>query len=232
MFTGVGRLITGLVSVAASSIMGIFNVVLSFVKGFIDGMVGFFIDLYNRLVGHSIIPDMMSAIYDTIVTWLTDSVDWVKTQIDNLVAWFDGLDEVFEDIGKNMLNGLWNGLKAKWDSIKKWWQGKIGSLGGTAEDELEIDSPSQVMYRIGEMAAEGLKLGFGSAVGDLLGNATARLSGLGAGGGQQIFVIQIPSLSLPGIQDGRDAGNLVEQLLQESADQAGLRGLVPGGIMP
>ena len=55
------------------------------------------------------------------------------------------------------------------------------------------------------------------------------VSGAGAAG-QRIVVVQIPSLALPGIRDGRDAEGLIEQLLSDTFEHAALRSLVPGGI--
>lgn len=59
------------------------------------------------------------------------------------------------------------------------------------------------------------------------------LAGAGAGvGGGQIVVVQIPGgLQFPSVRDGRDAQSLVDQLLQQSAEAARLRGQLPGGLM-
>ena len=88
--------------------------------------------------------------------------------IDALLNWknlgsnfFDALDDSFGDVdwmslGTNIIDGIWGGLKDGWD----WLKGKVKKLAndlfGTAQDELDIHSPSRKFEWIGEMCIAGL----------------------------------------------------------------------------
>ncbi|MBN1483775.1 MAG: hypothetical protein JXA37_03560, partial [Chloroflexia bacterium] len=61
--------------------------------------------------------------------------------------------------GKDIVNGLWNGLKEVWESVKRWWDENVGGLIDKAKDLLGISSPSRVFMEIGAAAAEGLAIG-------------------------------------------------------------------------
>lgn len=75
MFTGVWNVIKGVFLAAVGAIGG-------FVSGFISTIVNLFMGLYNTLVGHSIIPDMINA----IVQWFQGLPAKVMAFITNLIA--------------------------------------------------------------------------------------------------------------------------------------------------
>jgi hypothetical protein len=184
------------------------------------------------------IAEKLAELYANISDKLTEIRTWIEESVSGMKDWVGGQVQAFIQIGRDILQGLWDGMIQKWNKVKDWFQGAIGDIPDWAKKILGIGSPSRVFMEIGEMAAAGLQAGFGSAIQGLVANANLSLAGAGAGGprvrgdgGPQVIVIQIPNLSLPGVRDGRDAGGLIEQLLQSSADQAGLRSLVPGGIM-
>ena len=64
------------------------------------------------------------------------------------------------EIGKNIVLGLWEGIKSAWHSVIEWVQGAIQNLVGGIKDFLGIRSPSRLMMSVGDMMAEGLALGF------------------------------------------------------------------------
>jgi TP901 family phage tail tape measure protein len=64
MWEGIWTMIKGVWNVFSGFIYMVVGFLLGFIKGFVDGVVNFFIWLWNRLVGHSIIPDMINGIID------------------------------------------------------------------------------------------------------------------------------------------------------------------------
>ena len=84
---GIWNTVTSLVTSIVDGFIGPFKILWGFISGFVDGVVGFFKTLYEKLVGGSIIPEMMTAIYNTIVTWITNAVTWLESKIDGLVLW-------------------------------------------------------------------------------------------------------------------------------------------------
>lgn len=69
------------------------------------------------------------------------------------------------DIGKNIVEGLWNGIK----NAKDWLINKIKGFCNDALDSIKaffgIESPSKVMAnQVGKYMAEGIGLGFGNTM--------------------------------------------------------------------
>jgi len=66
------------------TITGALSAVLAFIGGFIQGVIDFFQNLYDTLIGHSIIPDMVNGIiawFTTLKTKASDIVNNIKTKI-------------------------------------------------------------------------------------------------------------------------------------------------------
>jgi hypothetical protein len=163
---------------------------------------------------------------------MTSIKDWILGTIADVLT---GIGEFVTDMvtaGSDLIQGFWDGVVAKWAEFKEWWSGNIGDLIDRVKLFLGIKSPSKVFQEIGEMAVKGLQIGLN------LSNVSGQLQGLipsaagAAAGSNQIFVVQIPGgLQFPSVRDGRDAESLVEQLLQQSAEAARLRGQLPGGLL-
>ena len=82
-----------------------------------------------------------------------------------------------------ILDGLWNGLKAKFEQIKGWWQGVSGWFGSAFQKGNEIHSPSRLFQRFGGFITEGLHIGLSkgtpkplSTIGTLAGNLQRRFT--------------------------------------------------------
>lgn len=70
-------------------------------------------------------------------------------------------------LGKNIVDGLLNGLKRAWESLKKWISDAWDSLVGGIKDFLGIHSPSRVFAGIGKNMALGVGEGWDDAFGDV-----------------------------------------------------------------
>lgn len=128
-----------------------------------------------------------------------------------IVNGFTSMTSKFLDIGKNIVSGVWDGIKAMGSWIKEKVSGFFGGIVDSVKGLLGIHSPSKVFAGIGGYMAEGLGEGFRDEIGnvqrqidrsmaDLAGNASAsvKVSGNVAGGpfpgGMESLFAQMPAM--------------------------------------
>lgn len=77
-----------------------------------------------------------------------------------VLSWF-GIDlpSSFTQFGANIIQGLWNGLQSKFESVKAWLAEKAASLKQAFAGVMGIHSPSRVFRRFGGWMMEGLQIG-------------------------------------------------------------------------
>ena len=63
-------------------------------------------------------------------------------------------------VGKNIVDGLWDGLKRSWGSLQEWFNNAVNGLVDGIKGWLGIHSPSRVFAGIGDFMALGLGEGF------------------------------------------------------------------------
>lgn len=80
-----------------------------------------------------------------------------------VLSWF-GIDlpSSFTQFGANIIQGLWNGLQSKFESVKAWLAEKAASLKQAFAGVMGIHSPSRVFRRFGGWMMEGLQIGLDS----------------------------------------------------------------------
>ncbi|MBQ8730400.1 MAG: hypothetical protein IJY81_04355, partial [Lachnospiraceae bacterium] len=65
-------------------------------------------------------------------------------------------------IGKNLIEGLWDGIRDKFNGVIEKVKAKASALPKAVKKVLGIASPSKVMYKLGEYTGEGFALGIES----------------------------------------------------------------------
>lgn len=100
------------------SIMNIYNFVKAMVEGlwalisgFVGGVVGFFKNLYDTLVGNSIIPDMVNAVIEWINKMVTTVLSFVNGLVNQVVNFFFNMALRVLSGVNNMVNMVWNGFQ-------------------------------------------------------------------------------------------------------------------------
>ena len=89
--------------------------------------------------------------------------------IGNMVTAFkkNGIS-AFKDIGKNLMTGLWNGLKSAWEGLKNKVADLAGSIVSKFKSVFGIKSPSRVFRdEIGKYLAQGVGVGFEDELGSV-----------------------------------------------------------------
>lgn len=84
MFAGVWHFIQGIFQSTIGAIVG-------FISGFVQGIIGFFQKLYDELVGHSIIPDMITGILQWIGSLPGKAIAFVVDLVTRFITWISTL---------------------------------------------------------------------------------------------------------------------------------------------
>lgn len=77
-------------------------------------------------------------------------------------AYMSSLPSRFMQIGADVVNGLWNGLKAKWGEVTAWLSGAMSNLIAVSKASLDSHSPSRKFIQIGQDVMSGLAIGLKS----------------------------------------------------------------------
>ena len=105
---------------------------------------------------------------DGIVNNLSSLKDKVKEIPSKIKDWcLEGLDTI-KEIGKNIVEGVWDGMKDAYDWIYEKISGWVGNILKYIKKKLGISSPSKVMAdQVGYWMGEGVGVGFVDAMDDV-----------------------------------------------------------------
>lgn len=158
----------GLVNIARGTwqtIKGIFQQfimsIILLVGGFVEGVITFFTNLYQELVGGSIIPDMLKEIFDAFVGFIHNTLGMLGEKVSE-----------FLQIGRDLLQGFWDGLTEKWAKVKAWLEEKAALAATIWKKITGSNSPSKVFADIGRDLMAGLQIGMESGIRNLGTSAT------------------------------------------------------------
>lgn len=107
---------------------GILETIWNFFVGFIEGIIGYFTHLYDVLIGHSIIPDMMNGILD----WFTKLYEQATSSVSNLInkisSFFSGLATTARTWATDMIQGFLDGLASMGSQLEAGVQNVAGTI--------------------------------------------------------------------------------------------------------
>lgn len=137
--------------------------------------------LWNALNGIlDSIGDALWSLVDTIKAKFNEAVTAVKNVFSPVVSWFNStvitpvknqfstlvqnIKSIFtnfswRDIGRNIVDGIKNGIQSAWSGLKSWVTNAFDGLVDGVKDLLGIHSPSKVFIEIGEYTMEGMEVG-------------------------------------------------------------------------
>lgn len=97
IWDGIVNTVMGFVNIFLGLWTGMINGIIAFVSGFVSGIIDFFTHLWDELVGHSIIPDMVNGIID----WISQLPGRAFAFISDLVS---GAIKFFSDLGSQAMS--------------------------------------------------------------------------------------------------------------------------------
>ena len=155
VFLGIWQIISGAFLAIVGLTIAQLGFLIGFIKGFVEGVIGFFKDLYHKLVGGSIVPEMLRDMVKAFVTFFGDIATEVATFFTNLYT-------DFVEGGADLVQGLIDGLAANWNTLITWLTEMANSILSAVTNALGISSPSKEFEHVGEMMIAGLIKGIRS----------------------------------------------------------------------
>jgi TP901 family phage tail tape measure protein len=153
VFQTIFPVIVGIVKIAWAVIQAAFSTAINFVLG----LIGFFAKVFTG--------DFSGAL---------ESAKNTASRIwQNIVSIFKSIN--LADIGRNIIQGLINGLKSMGSAVSKAVSGIAGAIPAKIKSFLGIHSPSRVLMELGEFSGEGFAKGIKSMIGEVKG-ATADMA--------------------------------------------------------
>lgn len=114
---GIWSIISATWNVILSTIKSFAQMIWNVVWGFVEGIIKFFWHLWNVLVGHSIVPDMINAIIEWFFKLPGQLLGLVEGLINSIVNFFVGLGErALAGIG-DLGSLLWGWLTGAWNFV-------------------------------------------------------------------------------------------------------------------
>lgn len=141
-------LIDGIIQCIPELVAAVPTLIIAFINGIVNNLDKIILAAPQIIV--SLITGIVGAIPELIA-----AVPRVIAAIADTIRNYD-----WGSIGRNIVQGLKDGIAGMWDNIKNWFSEKVDGLVGSVKRILGINSPSKVFAGIGGFMAEGLGEGF------------------------------------------------------------------------
>lgn len=182
----VQEIVANLVAGITGFISGLVQTVLALVSGLVDGFIQFFTNLYQRLVGGSIVPDMVNGIIEWIGTMRDRAVEFVGDLWDQVVSLFEsakttlsetaqgiidtvietlsGAYDSFVNIGDTLIESLITGINNAKARLRNMLSGVAKVIPGWLKSFLGIASPAPEFVEIGATLGDSVGMGIVKAI--------------------------------------------------------------------
>lgn len=112
----------------------------------------------------NVVKDTISGVVAALKTFFTETIpNAVRTAFE----WLKGIPEKMGEIGKDMVRGLWEGIKSMGTWLIEKFSNFVDSIVESVKGALGIHSPSRVFAGIGENMALGLGEGWDNEYGNI-----------------------------------------------------------------
>jgi phage-related protein len=144
----------------------------------------------------------------------------VQQFVTDMVNAFLALPAKMIEIGGQIIDGLWQGIQARWESVKGNIVGLANGITDSVKATLGIRSPSRVMAEIGTYVVQGLANGIGSTQGQAVAAAQGVSSAVtGAFDGMQSIGNSIASTLSSAFQGLIDGSKSVKDVIRDLLSQ-------------
>lgn len=120
---GVAAVFGGLIVMVTGLLEMLVGVVIGFVTGLVDGFIAMFEFLYDVLVGHSIVPDLVNAI-----------IDWIKSLPGKVIGFINDLVNKAIDLFNNWKTSATNAILSLVNDVTKFFSELPGKITAFIQD--------------------------------------------------------------------------------------------------
>ena len=113
-------------------------------------------------------PEIVGGLVSGLISAIPDLIMAVPQLMVALVTAFDDMIDNFDEVGRDIAMGIWNGIKEGWNKLKDGFKNLINNLLKVPQDELDINSPSRKFRD-----EVGVQITAGIAEGIIAGNSKA-----------------------------------------------------------
>ncbi|MGZ0066690.1 hypothetical protein [Microbacterium arborescens] len=141
-------------------ISDVWNGFIGFVQGIFQGYVAWVMSVASGFVnGWNAVWSRVGQIISDVWTNVVSFFQGIPGAIGGLLS---GAGTWLYNIGRDIIQGLWNGLKSIWSSVSAWFEDTFGGIIDTVAGIFGIASPSKVMRQMGVWVGEGFVQGLDS----------------------------------------------------------------------
>ena len=106
--------------------------------------------------------------WNGLTSAFSGAANWANQRWNDIKNAFSGAWQTFSDIGRNIWNGLKNGIGNIANNMKNMFTGAVDNV----KKFLGIHSPSKLFMGIGDYMSQGMNIGFESNLGDMVKSAS------------------------------------------------------------
>lgn len=143
-------------------VSGAIMAVVNFVSSGIKSVVNWFAEI-------GLIPKRVAKWFgqmvDGAVTKFKSLIDWARSLPGKVLSALGKIGSKLLAAGKDLIDGLLNGMRDAWGAVKSWILDKLRGLKDAVLDFFGISSPSKMFAYFGEMLGTGLAVGMESTTG-------------------------------------------------------------------
>ena len=182
--------------------LGAVDAVIGTVWAFVKGIIDWFVELWDVLVGHSIVPDMILAIIDwffqlpgqlfgMMADFVKGIIDWFINLATNAGKWagemWNKVKKPFEGVGtwfKNIFKSAWDGIKSIWSGVGSFFTGVWDTIKG-------------IFSKVGTSIASGVTGAVKGAINSVLSSVVSKINTfIGWINGAVDLINKIPGVSI------------------------------------
>lgn len=190
VFSTVTEFLSNAFSNAWEAIQNVWNSVVDYFSNIWQGITGVFASVANWF------RDKFTEARESVKSVWSNIKDFFSQKKSDILGVFSNIGSKFLEIGRNIVNGIKNGVANAWNSFVSFITSKISGVVSSVKNLLGIHSPSTVFAGIGSNMVLGIKVGWDDEYSGLkrqiengmdFGTATVGLSASGLRTGNSDF---------------------------------------------